>query len=170
MKAIIPPATLAKLLARLPAYPASLAFATTFNMTVWKSLQDLDWDSMQNRRFCIHLCDVGIRLWLSVTHNGLKAETVKQADVTFTATLMDFVHLSLRLEDPDTLFFNRRLLIEGDTDLGLRVKNMLDGVEFDTLLASFPGLSGRMLKHLRERLLQQENPLNPDRPPNATSL
>lgn len=151
---IIPPVALATLLARLPAYPASLAFATAFNLTVWKSLQDLDWEALQGRRFCVQVRDVGISLWFSVAASGLKAEQARQADVTFTATLMDFTRLALRLEDPDTLFFNRRLLIEGDTDLGLRTKNMLDGVEFETLLASFPGVLGKAINRLRERALQ----------------
>ena len=34
---------------------------------------------------------------------------------------------------PDTLFFNRELSIEGDTELGLVVKNMLDAVEWPQL-------------------------------------
>lgn len=152
---ITPPTALTALLARLPAYPASLAFATAFNLTVWKSLQDLDWEALQGRRFCVQVRDVGIRLWFSVARTGLKAETAGQADVTFTATLMDFTRLALRLEDPDTLFFNRRLLIEGDTDLGLCTKNMLDGVEFETLLASFPGVLGRLVNHVRERVLRE---------------
>lgn len=33
-------------------------------------------------------------------------------------------------QDPDTLFFRRRLSIEGDTELGLAVKNLLDGIEW----------------------------------------
>jgi predicted lipid carrier protein YhbT len=40
-----------------------------------------------------------------------------------------FVLLALRKEDPDTLFFDRQLVIEGDTELGLIVKNALDRVE-----------------------------------------
>ena len=43
-----------------------------------------------------------------------------------------------RQEDPDTLFFNRSLAIEGDTELGLRVKNMLDALEWPAL--SWQGL------------------------------
>lgn len=152
---LTPPAALASLLAKLPAYPPSLAFATAFNLTVWKSLQDLDWEALQGRRFCVNVRDTGIQLWFSVARSGLKAEKAGQADVTFTATLLDFTRLALRLEDPDTLFFNRRLLIEGDTDLGLRVKNMLDGVEFETLLASFPGVLGRWVTRVREHALQE---------------
>lgn len=31
------------------------------------------------------------------------------------------------------LFFQRRLLIEGDTELGLEVKNVMDAIELDTM-------------------------------------
>ena len=61
----------------------------------------------------------------------------------------DFARLALRLEDPDTLFFNRRLLIEGDTDLGLTVKNMLDAVELETAAAGMPAGMGRVVMKLR---------------------
>ena len=51
-------------------------------------------------------------------------------DVTVRASLRDYVALALRREDPDTLFFSRRLVIEGDTDLGLTVKNALDAASW----------------------------------------
>ena len=41
--------------------------------------------------------------------------------------------LARRLEDPDTLFFSRRLSMEGDTELGLLVKNTLDAIELPIL-------------------------------------
>jgi predicted lipid carrier protein YhbT len=72
-------------------------------------------------------------------------------DVTFTATAEDFARLSLRLEDPDTLFFNRRLLIEGDTDLGLTLKNLLDAVDWDELARRMPLGMGRLAQALRRR-------------------
>ena len=46
-------------------------------------------------------------------------------DLAFRADLSAFLQLAVRQEDPDTLFFNRQLSIEGDTELGLIVKNML---------------------------------------------
>ena len=49
-------------------------------------------------------------------------------DVTVRASLADYLALALRREDPDTLFFTRRLVIEGDTELGLQVKNALDAL------------------------------------------
>ena len=45
--------------------------------------------------------------------------------------MADFVALALRREDPDTLFFQRRLVVEGETETGLHLKNLLDGWEYD---------------------------------------
>ena len=44
------------------------------------------------------------------------------------AGLRDYLSLALRREDPDSLFFSRRLVVEGDTALGLVVKNALDSL------------------------------------------
>lgn len=52
-------------------------------------------------------------------------------DVRISGTLADFFKLATRAEDPDTLFFQRRLCIEGDTETGLYLKNILDAAEFD---------------------------------------
>lgn len=49
-------------------------------------------------------------------------------DVTMRASLADYAALALRREDPDTLFFTRRLALEGDTALALEIKNALDAL------------------------------------------
>ncbi|MGZ5103328.1 MAG: ubiquinone anaerobic biosynthesis accessory factor UbiT, partial [Usitatibacter sp.] len=41
----------------------------------------------------------------------------------------DFAAIAARVEDADTLFFNRRLVVEGDTEVALLVKNTLDAIE-----------------------------------------
>jgi predicted lipid carrier protein YhbT len=47
----------------------------------------------------------------------------------FRASARDFALIAAREEDADTLFFNRRLVVEGDTETALLVKNTLDGIE-----------------------------------------
>lgn len=54
-------------------------------------------------------------------------------DVTIRASVQDFGLLATRRIDADTLFFQRRLVIEGDVALGLMVKNYLDALDVDTL-------------------------------------
>lgn len=146
------PQTLARVVARLPSWPPSVAFATACNRTAWPTLSELDWSAAYGKRFRVHVKDIGLSMYLSVAPNGLKAEKTGPVDVTFTATAEDFARLSLRLEDPDTLFFNRRLLIEGDTDLGLTLKNLLDAVDWDDLAQHMPLGLGRIAQAARHRL------------------
>ena len=50
-------------------------------------------------------------------------------DLRITGSVRDFLLLAARREDADTLFFQRRLKTEGDTELGLYLKNFLDAQE-----------------------------------------
>lgn len=143
------PPALARLNARLPALPFSAALAGAMNLAAWRGLAGLDWAELRGRRFCVRVSDLGLKAYFSVGRDGFAAQALERADVTFTATAQDFARLALRLEDPDTLFFNRRLIIEGDTDLGLRVKNLLDGVELEQVAAAMPAGLGRVLLKLR---------------------
>jgi predicted lipid carrier protein YhbT len=147
------PIPLSRLVGKLPGLPVSVVFVTLFNRMAWRGLHDLDWAALRGKRFCVHVRDLGGKSYFSVTGQGLRPEMADHADVTFTATSDDFLRLALRLEDPDTLFFNRRLLIEGNTDLGLTVKNMLDAVELDTLLATMPAPIAGLLAALRRRMV-----------------
>ena len=72
----------------------------------------------------------GVRLGpqFTLAGNCLVPVLFGAADVTVRAGLRDYLALALRREDPDSLFFSRRLVIEGDTALGLVVKNALDSL------------------------------------------
>ncbi|MCG9689952.1 SCP2 sterol-binding domain-containing protein, partial [Vibrio tubiashii] len=61
------------------------------------------------------------------------ADKPVKEDVLFSGNLNDLVLIAGRKEDPDTLFFQRRLTIEGDTELGLEVKNLMDSVDLESL-------------------------------------
>ena len=66
----------------------------------------------------------------------------------------DFLLLIADREDPDTLFFQRRLRMSGDTALGVHLKNFLASVDLESLpLATLvrPGLDRAL--HLYERVL-----------------
>ena len=60
----------------------------------------------------------------------------------------DFLLLLARREDPDTLFFSRRLVSEGDTELGLIVKNLLDALDPDAVLSRLPAPLARAARRL----------------------
>lgn len=52
-------------------------------------------------------------------------------EATIRGSLSAFKTLAERRQDPDQLFFQRRLVIEGDTELGLALKNLLDSLDWD---------------------------------------
>ena len=54
-------------------------------------------------------------------------------DVCISGESLDFTFLAARKADPDTLFFQRRIRVEGDTELGLGVKNTMDSMDWDDL-------------------------------------
>ena len=131
------PTPLSALIARLPVTPPSLAFSFAANRLLWPALKDLDWQSLVSRRYAIRVKDLGLSLRFTVTQNGFAPDT-GAPELTITATANDFLLLLARREDPDTLFFSRRLVSEGDTELGLTVKNLLDALDPEAVLRRLP--------------------------------
>jgi len=126
-----------RLLARLPSAPPSLAFSLAANRLLWPALQALDWQPLVGRRYAIRIKDLGLSLRFTVGPRGFAPDN-GAADLTISATARDFLLLLARREDPDTLFFSRRLVSEGDTELGLIVKNLLDALDPDAVLSRLP--------------------------------
>ena len=54
-------------------------------------------------------------------------------DVIFSASVDALVLMASQKVDPDTLFFNRKLRITGDTELGLEIKNLFDQFDLELL-------------------------------------
>ena len=129
------PAPLAALLRRLPESPPSYGVAVALNLALAHGvLERAAFEPLADRRLRIEASDAGTGITLTLGERGFVA-AMGRADVVIRARLADFVLLALRREDPDTLFFSRRLVIEGDTELGLSVKNALDALDWDRLPA-----------------------------------
>lgn len=122
------PEPLRAVLSRLPHYPPSAAFATLLTLQLAQHISVATLPELADRKIKLRIQDVGITLMFQAGPDGFFACGGDEADLTITATAQDFLSLALRREDPDTLFFSRRLLMEGDTELGLLLKNTLDGI------------------------------------------
>ncbi len=126
---------LSGLLGRLPQWPAAAVLAGVLNLALGRAIEREPLGPLQGRRLALRVRDLGLQLRLG--YDGRRFEPLfgtAPADVTISADLCDFVRLARRQVDADSLFFNRRLLMEGDTELGLLVKNTLDAVDFTALL------------------------------------
>jgi predicted lipid carrier protein YhbT len=115
---------------RLPAYPASAAFALVLSVAAPRVIGREALATLDGKRFRIIVRDAGAVVAFRIASPRiLPLRSDASVDVTFSANAGDFQRLATRRADPDTLFFDRRLLIEGDTETGLTLKNILDAVE-----------------------------------------
>ncbi|MDX5445278.1 MAG: SCP2 sterol-binding domain-containing protein [Zoogloeaceae bacterium] len=127
----LPLTPVALLLRSLPDHAHARLFSAALNhlmkgQSLAGGLADLD-----GRRICLQVSDAGRAPVFIVRDGRLAACAGAEWDVRISGKLADFALLASRREDPDTLFFQRRLAIEGDTATGLHIKNLLDALEFD---------------------------------------
>ncbi|HLF39140.1 MAG TPA: SCP2 sterol-binding domain-containing protein [Burkholderiales bacterium] len=145
MKIPAVPRTIGKLLAALPQYPHSVMMSVLSTLLVRDPFAPLDAERIRGKVVCLNVRDAGIRIKMRIGRDGyLPCHDSTEPHVTVSAGVREFLLLALRKEDPDTLFFDRRLCVEGDTELGLIVKNALDRIE--------PPIPARLLQLLRDHL------------------
>jgi predicted lipid carrier protein YhbT len=114
----------------LPAFPGSVLLSSALNFGVARHLPADVLQVLQHRKLRIHVRDAGVTFDFSWTGTHFSACPARQdTDLTISANAQDFLRLAQRQEDPDTLFFNRRLSMEGDTELGL----VVDALELPVL-------------------------------------
>lgn len=106
---------------------------------------------LERRQLQVWISDADIRWTFGMHQQHLTLNKGTHADTVIRGKLADFILLASRKEDPDTLFFQRRLVIEGDTDLGLELKNVLDALDPEVLPA-------RLLSALDWLANQYQNP------------
>lgn len=128
------PKTLSSLGEKLPQQPPALVLVAALNLALGRLIPKEPLEPLLGKHLKIRVTDAGLSLRFRLTEKGFRPTfDATPPDLTISARTRDFLALALREEDPDTLFFSRRLLMEGDTELGLLVKNTLDAVEFPGL-------------------------------------
>ncbi len=128
------PKPVGNLLSYLPAYPGSLLFVTGLNLALARNLAPDVKQMLLGKKMRLRVTDAQWAFdfeWLNDRFSA--CQNKGEADLTISASAYDFVLLARRQEDPDTLFFSRRLSMEGDTELGLLVKNTIDAIELPVL-------------------------------------
>lgn len=90
-------------------------------------------DFLNDKAMGLRVRDLGIVLNFTKRRNRIVETKEMTPKVVISGDFKTFVLLAARKSDPDTLFFQRKLLIEGDTALGLEIKNFLDSLEPESL-------------------------------------
>ncbi len=95
------------------------------NLLAQEFIEQGDMDFMQGKVARVEIKDLNL-VW-HFTKGSDKLVMIDgqpEADVTFSATLEACVLMASQKVDPDTLFFNRALLISGDTELQARAQRI----------------------------------------------
>lgn len=143
------PGFIARVGEKLPQWPHAVALTTALNAVA--KLGVLPEDSLaqlEGKTFVVQVYDTGGQAAFTYRGGLFRPlfNPVGSPDLAFRANLSAFLQVAARQEDPDTLFFNRELSIEGDTELGLIVKNMLDAVDLSQLKPQLPKLASLPLR------------------------
>jgi len=108
--------------------------SVVLNQAFREPLQHGELDFLEGAKVRIKVTDLNIDWLIRVGSDSfVPIERELDDDVSISGESPDFVLLATRRADPDTLFFQRKIRIEGDTELGLGVKNTMDSMDWDDL-------------------------------------
>ncbi len=97
-------------------------------------LSDGDLDFLEGHFLHIEVTDLGYHWIISKLKDRLALFPIGvESSVSIRGSSREFVLLASRREDPDSLFFQRKLIIDGDTEMGLMIKNSMDCVDLEQL-------------------------------------
>lgn len=132
LRAFPPPARWAPLLRQLPLAWQAYALEAAVGHLLSAPMREGHLDFMKDRRLGIEVSDLDLR-WVLVLEGECLRTTTMPAEATVRGSATDLMRLASRLEDADTLFFQRRLELTGDTELGLTARNMLDRLPWESV-------------------------------------
>jgi predicted lipid carrier protein YhbT len=125
------------------------AVVAALNRVFAVALREGELDFMQGRSLRIAIQDMQLGFCLTLSQDRLAALQTTVPDLSISGNLHAFMLMAARRADPDTLFFQRQLRMEGDTELGLAVKNFLAAQDMEE----------HWLTRQMETLLQRALPL-----------
>lgn len=114
---------------RIPVPLKQLAAEAPLNRIFAQAIDEGEFDDFEGRRIRLEVNGgqpgITIGFWA-----GRLRVIDGPGEATIRGSLTAFRTLAERRQDPDQLFFQRKLVIEGDTELGLGLKNLLDSLEW----------------------------------------
>lgn len=130
LRLVPPPRRIAPLLRVLPPSMQKRLLERAMAKVLAAPMADGTLDFMAGRRLGIEVSDLGLR-WVVELQGQQLVVVDAPAEATVRGTATDLLLLAGRLEDADTLFFQRRLVLTGDVELGLTARNLLDRLPWE---------------------------------------
>ena len=123
------PVRLREFVARLPVRPPSTVAAVLLDRLLRPRLDDEARRLLADRVVEVQVIDLGLRCRLVLGPGGFRAAAARQPTaLRIACDAHNYLRLLRGEEDADRLFFERSLVMEGDTEYGLVLKNTLDAI------------------------------------------
>lgn len=117
------------LVRRLPTQPPSMVVARLLDRWLWPQLDASQRQALAQRCVEVEVIETGVRVRLLLGERGFQvAPASAPTAVTVRAQAAALWRLVRGEDDADRLFFERALVMEGDTEFGLMLKNTLDAI------------------------------------------
>ncbi len=114
---------------RLPTQPPSFVAARVLDRLLWPRLDDGARAALAGRTVEVEMIELGVRVRLQLgPHGFVVAPSAQPVALTVRATANALWRLVRGEDDADRLFFERALVMEGDTEYGVALKNVLDAI------------------------------------------
>ena len=108
----------------------TLALVTALDLLLWRRLPADVRERLQGKRVEIAVTDWSASYNFVARRWGfVPRPPVADPDLRIAARARDFGAIAAGEADADTLYFGQRLIVEGDTELALMVKNTLDALD-----------------------------------------
>lgn len=136
LRLLPPPRRWAPLLRWLPPATLAQAFQRAATQALAPALARGELAALDGRVLAIEPGDLELCFAVRVQGACLRIDPLCANDAIearVRGSLTDLLLLASRLEDADTLFFQRRLSVSGDTELGLLARNLLDQLDWSQI-------------------------------------
>lgn len=123
------PDALRRLVAALPTEPPSFVLARVLDRLLLPQLPADVRERLNGRPVELKVEDLGLVARVQLSEGGFRVVPGSvPASVRISARMDTYLRLARGTDDADRLFFERALLMEGDTETALVIKNTLDAI------------------------------------------
>ena len=120
---------LRRIVERLPVQPPSFVLARVLDRVLLPRLPADARAGLSHRTVEVAISDLGLRVRLQLEAGGFRvAPSRSETALRIVAPAASYLRLLRGQDDADRLFFERALVMEGDTEMGLVLKNTLDAI------------------------------------------
>lgn len=130
---LLSPTNFANIASKIPLVINQHIIEKLLNKAFCEQIQEGDFDFLSQRQLQIEVIDAKLFVGLGFIKGQIACSYFGtqsfDADATLSINSLDAISLAEQQVDPDTLFFQRKLKIRGDTELAHHVKNTIDTLD-----------------------------------------